>query len=73
VPVVQCLILIIFGSSRLSEILKHQAALLELIVSEQRYYPDYYRVTFFGNFPGAVRGKSIIVRALFIVTYLVAY
>jgi dedicator of cytokinesis protein 3 len=52
--------------------LKHQAALLELIVSEQRYYPDYYRVTFFGNFPGAVRGKSIIVRAPFIVTYLVA-
>jgi hypothetical protein len=51
-------------SGRLSEILKHQAALLERIVTEQRYYPDYFRVTYFGNFPTAIRNKSIIVSIL---------
>jgi hypothetical protein len=35
--------------------------LLEHIVTEQRYYPEYFRVTFFGNFPAAVRHKSIVV------------
>lgn len=49
-------------SVRLSEILRHQAALLEHIVAEQRYYPDYYRVTFHGNFPVAIRDKRFIVR-----------
>lgn len=38
--------------------------LLEHIVTEQRYYPEYFRVTFFGNFPAAVRHKSIVVRQL---------
>jgi hypothetical protein len=35
--------------------------LLEHIVTDQRYYPDYYRVTFYGNFPGAIRDKRFIV------------
>jgi hypothetical protein len=48
-------------SARLSEILRHQASLLEHIVTEQRYYPEYYKVTYYGNFPGAVRNKRIIV------------
>jgi dedicator of cytokinesis protein 3 len=49
-------------SSRLSEILKHQATLLDSICNDVRYYPDYFRVTFFGsNFPAAVRNKSIVV------------
>jgi dedicator of cytokinesis protein 3 len=36
--------------------------LLEHIVTDQRYYPDYYRVTFYGNFPAAIRDKRFIVR-----------
>lgn len=50
-----------YCSTRLSEILRHQATLLEHIVTEQRYYPDYYRVTFYGNFPSAIRDKRFIV------------
>ncbi|KAF9529304.1 cytoplasmic protein [Crepidotus variabilis] len=53
---------ITFNYGRLSEILRHQAALLEHIVSDQRYYPDYYRVTFYGNFPSALREKRFIYR-----------
>ena len=37
--------------------------LLEHIVTDQRYYPDYYRVTFYGNFPAAIRDKRFIVRS----------
>ncbi|KAG6820881.1 hypothetical protein H0H93_010225 [Arthromyces matolae] len=51
-----------FNYGRLSEILRHQAMLLEHIVTEQRYYPDYYRVTFYGNFPAAIRDKRFIYR-----------
>ncbi|KAF8894918.1 cytoplasmic protein [Gymnopilus junonius] len=51
-----------FNYGRLSEILRHQAALLEHIVNDQRYYPDYYRVTFYGNFPAAIRDKKFIYR-----------
>ncbi|PFH51985.1 hypothetical protein AMATHDRAFT_74495 [Amanita thiersii Skay4041] len=51
-----------FNYGRLSEILRHEATLLEHIVSEQRYYPDYYRVTFYGNFPAAIRDKKFIYR-----------
>jgi len=51
-----------FNYGRLAEILRHQAALLEHIVTDQRYYPDYYRVTFYGNFPGAIRDKRFIYR-----------
>jgi hypothetical protein len=53
-------------STRLSEILRHQANLLENIMSEQRYYPDYYRVTFYGNFPQAIQNKRFIVRIKFL-------
>ena len=49
-------------SGRLAEIMRHQASLLELIVTEQRYYPDYFRVAFYGNFPTALRNKQFIVR-----------
>lgn len=51
----------LISSVRLSEILRHEAMLLEHIVTDQRYYPDYYRVTFYGNFPGAIRDKRFIV------------
>ncbi|KAF7362005.1 hypothetical protein MVEN_00545700 [Mycena venus] len=51
-----------FNYGRLSEILRHQAALLEHIVTDQRYYSDYYRVGFYGNFPGAIRDKRFIYR-----------
>ncbi|KAH9485300.1 Dedicator of cytokinesis protein 3 [Psilocybe cubensis] len=51
-----------FNYGRLSEILRHQATLLEHIVTDQRYYPDYYRVTFYGNFPAAIRDKRFIYR-----------
>ncbi|KAF7376035.1 hypothetical protein MSAN_00018300 [Mycena sanguinolenta] len=51
-----------FNYARLSEILRHQAALLEHIVTDQRYYSDYYRVGFYGNFPGAIRDKRFIYR-----------
>ncbi|KAK7057298.1 C2 domain in Dock180 and Zizimin proteins-domain-containing protein [Favolaschia claudopus] len=53
---------ITFNYGRLAEILRHQAALLEHIVTDQRYYPDYYRVGFYGNFPGAIRDKRFIYR-----------
>ncbi|KAJ6499427.1 C2 domain in Dock180 and Zizimin proteins-domain-containing protein [Mycena sanguinolenta] len=51
-----------FNYARLSEILRHQATLLEHIVTDQRYYSDYYRVGFYGNFPGAIRDKRFIYR-----------
>lgn len=51
-----------FNYGRLSEILRHEAALLERIITEQRYYPDYYRVAFYGNFPAAIRDKKFIYR-----------
>ncbi|KAJ7072473.1 hypothetical protein C8F01DRAFT_1216121 [Mycena amicta] len=51
-----------FNYGRLAEILRHQAALLEHIVTDQRYYPDYYRVTFYGSFPVALRDKRFIYR-----------
>ncbi|KAF5370873.1 hypothetical protein D9758_002073 [Tetrapyrgos nigripes] len=51
-----------FNYGRLAEILRHQAILLEHIVNEQRYYPDYYLVTFYGNFPVAIRDKRFIYR-----------
>lgn len=53
------------GSSRLADIFEHQATLLRNIVNDQRYYPDYYRVTFYGNFPAAIRDKRFIVSAWF--------
>ncbi|KAF8629268.1 hypothetical protein AX17_005847 [Amanita inopinata Kibby_2008] len=51
-----------FNYGRLSEILRHEATLLEHIITEQRYYPDYYRVAFYGNFPAAIRDKKFIYR-----------
>ncbi|KAF8919995.1 cytoplasmic protein [Mucidula mucida] len=51
-----------FNYARLSEILRHQATLLEHIVTDHRYYSDYYLVTFYGNFPGAIRDKKFIYR-----------
>ena len=41
--------------------LHHQAALLEHIVHEPRYYADYFRVAFYGDFPDAIRDKEFIV------------
>ena len=41
--------------------MRHQAALLEHIITNQRYYPDYFRVAFYGNFPVAIRNKQFIV------------
>ena len=50
-----------YDSSRLAEVLRHKAALLEHIVTDQRYYPDYFRVAFYGAFPVAIRNKHFIV------------
>jgi hypothetical protein len=38
-------------SGRLSEILRHQAALLEHIVTDQRYYSDYFPRCFLWQLP----------------------
>lgn len=54
------------NSQRLSEILVHQAMLLEHIVTDQRYYSEYFRVAFSGNFPAAIRGKQFIVGRAFL-------
>ncbi|KAL0956056.1 hypothetical protein HGRIS_002226 [Hohenbuehelia grisea] len=51
-----------FNYARLSEILRHEAQLYEHIVTDQRYYSDYYRVAFYGNFPVAIRDKRFIYR-----------
>lgn len=51
-----------FNYHRLSEILLHQATLLEHIVTDQRYYPEYFRVSFYGSFPVALRNKQFIYR-----------
>ncbi|EJD03246.1 cytoplasmic protein [Fomitiporia mediterranea MF3/22] len=51
-----------YNYSRLAEILRHKASLLEHIVTEQRYYPDYFRVAFYGTFPVAIRNKQFIYR-----------
>lgn len=56
--------LIITLSARLSEILMHQATLLEHIVTDQRHYPDYFMVAFCGSFPIALRNKQYIVSLL---------
>lgn len=55
----------LLSSARLAEILRHQAALLEHIVMDQRYYSDYFRVAFYGNFPVALRNKQFIVSVKF--------
>lgn len=39
----------------------HQATLLNHIVSDQRLYPEYFRVAFYGGFPAALRDKHFIV------------
>lgn len=57
-------------STRLAEILRHQATLLEHIITDQRYYPDYFRVAFFGEFPDAIRSKQFIVRSYTLLSYL---
>jgi hypothetical protein len=54
----------ILHSARLAEILRHQAALYEHIITDQRYYSDYFRVVFYGDFPDALRNKQFIVRLL---------
>ncbi|OCH91820.1 cytoplasmic protein [Obba rivulosa] len=51
-----------FNYTRLAEILRHQAALLEHIITDQRYYSDYFRVAFYGSFPDAIRNKQFIYR-----------
>ncbi|KAL5528219.1 DCK1 [Sanghuangporus sanghuang] len=51
-----------YNYTRLAEILRHKAALLEHIVADQRYYPDYFRVAFYGTFPVAIRNKQFIYR-----------
>ncbi|KAG6331845.1 hypothetical protein ID866_7243 [Astraeus odoratus] len=51
-----------FNYGRLAEILRHEATLLEHIITDQRYYPDYFRVAFWGDFPDALRGKQFIYR-----------
>lgn len=51
-------------STRLAEILRHRAALLEHIITDQRYYSDYFRVAFYGTFPDAIRNKQFIVRSV---------
>ncbi|KAL0580339.1 Deoxycytidine kinase 1 [Marasmius crinis-equi] len=51
-----------YNYTRLSEIYRHQATLLEHIVTDQRYYSDYYLVSFYGNFPAAIRDKRFIYR-----------
>ena len=53
--------LIITVSQRLAEVLHHQAILLEHIIHEPRYYADYFRVAFYGDFPDAIRDKEFIV------------
>ncbi|KAH9917284.1 cytoplasmic protein [Amylocystis lapponica] len=51
-----------FNYQRLAEVLRHQAALYEHIVTDQRYYSDYFRVAFYGNFPQAIRNTQFIYR-----------
>ncbi|EJU03981.1 hypothetical protein DACRYDRAFT_105054 [Dacryopinax primogenitus] len=51
-----------FNYQKLSEILMHQATLLDRIVNDQRYYPEYFRVGFYGNFPAALQNKQFIYR-----------
>ncbi|KAH9858640.1 cytoplasmic protein [Lenzites betulinus] len=51
-----------FNYTRLAEILRHRAALLEHIITDQRYYSDYFRVAFYGTFPDAIRNKQFIYR-----------
>ncbi|KZT07842.1 uncharacterized protein LAESUDRAFT_713185 [Laetiporus sulphureus 93-53] len=51
---------VMFNYARLAEILHHKAALLERIVTDQRYYSDYFRVAFYGSFPAAIHNKQFI-------------
>ncbi|KAH9924408.1 cytoplasmic protein [Fomitopsis serialis] len=51
-----------FNYARLAEILRHKAALLEHIITDQRYYSDYFRVAFYGHFPAAIRNKQFVYR-----------
>lgn len=33
-------------------------------MTEQRYYSEYFRVAFYGNFPAAIRDKQFIVSSM---------
>ncbi|KAF6760011.1 cytoplasmic protein [Ephemerocybe angulata] len=58
-----------FNYARLSEILRHQATLLEHIITEQRYYPDYYRVTVLWQLPSSYPRQAIRCTCLFFSEY----
>lgn len=60
-------------SHRLSEILLHQATLLEHIVTDQRYYSEHFRVAFYGSFPVALRNKQFIVSRSFSILTFISY
>ena len=55
----------IFDYNRLSAILRRQAELYDRIQSKDRYFPNYYRVGFYGNgFPPSINGKVFVYKGL---------
>ncbi|KAI7867741.1 dedicator of cytokinesis-domain-containing protein [Spinellus fusiger] len=55
----------IFDFVKLSEVLQRQAQLAQNIVKKERYFPEYFRVGFYGRgFPDSVRNHQYIYRGL---------
>ncbi|KAG2185632.1 hypothetical protein INT44_002425, partial [Umbelopsis vinacea] len=52
-----------FDYIRLSEILSRQAGYIESIAKKERYYPEYFRVGYYGRgFPASVRNHQVVFR-----------
>ncbi|KAI9032699.1 hypothetical protein CLU79DRAFT_883250 [Phycomyces nitens] len=55
----------VFDYVKLSEVLQRQAKLTQDIVKKERYFPEYFRVGFYGRgFPDSVRSHQYIYRGL---------
>ncbi|KAJ8324559.1 Deoxycytidine kinase 1 [Batrachochytrium dendrobatidis] len=53
----------VWDYTHLSSILRFQANMYDKMISEERYYPMYYRVSFYGRgFPRRVSGKQYVYR-----------
>ncbi|KAH8549128.1 hypothetical protein BGW37DRAFT_121469 [Umbelopsis sp. PMI_123] len=54
-----------FDYIRLSEVLSRQAGYIESIARKERYYPEYFRVGYYGRgFPASVRNHQVVFRGL---------
>ncbi|KAI9221894.1 hypothetical protein BC828DRAFT_404514 [Blastocladiella britannica] len=54
-----------YNYEKVAEMLTKQASLYQMIVKEQRYYSEYFRVGYYGmGFPASLRNKQFVYRGL---------